>query len=211
LHPSSASTLIIQLRGLARTGYAVASRVRLRFKCLRCIHCCFFARADECPVVFPWERRLLEDIGARYGLKLRFEPLEVYMDDSGRCAVVLYRWVLKGFCPFYRLASSTCTIHDVKPLACRMYPLIVNVDSGEIVVSTKCDWVETHTEKLRELKGNVSEVLLVFPHEGKAAVEAYVMYRELVTAVNELGLKRVEEVAACRELLDADDYVVRYS
>ena len=183
----------------------------LRFKCLRCIHCCFFLRPEEAPVVFPWERRLLEELAEERGVGLRFEPLEVYADGRGRCAVALYRWAIRGFCPFYRLATLSCSIHDVKPLACRMYPLLVNVETGEIVVSTKCDWVERNMEGLKRLRGDVQTLLKVFPAEGRAAVEAYVAYRELVKALKELGLKRIDGTAGCREVYDADDYVVRFS
>ncbi len=182
-----------------------------KFRCLRCVHCCFFRVVEEAPVVFPWEKRLLEELAEREGVELSFDPLEVYADSSARCAVALYRWVIRGFCPFYRIAGSRCTIHELKPLACRMYPLVVNVETGEIAVSTKCDWIERRLTGLKAVDGRVETVLKLFPEEGRAAVEAFILYRELVRALHELGLKRVEGRAACKELLDADDYVARYA
>ncbi len=163
-------------------------------------------------MVFPWEKRMLEELAERHGVgKLEFEPLEIYMDGLGRCAVALYRWIIRGFCPLYRLASSECTIHFQKPLACRMYPLIVNVENGEIAVSTKCNWVEENISVLKKLRGDVKSLLKVFPEEGMAALEAYIAYRELVSTLREIGLKRVEDSSKCRMLYDADDYVVRFA
>ncbi len=182
-----------------------------RFTCLRCVHCCFFSSYEEAPTVFPWERRELEDLAEKLNVgKLCFEPLEAYIDGNGVCAVTVYRWLIKGFCPFYRLASSKCIIHDVKPLACRMYPLILNVETGEVMVSIKCDWVEQYMEQLKSLSGDVETLLKVFPKEGEAAIEALILYREMVKALEELGLKKVSDLASCRELIDADDYVARY-
>ncbi len=53
----------------------------------------------------------------------------------------MYRWLIRGYCPFYDRENKICTIHSVKPLACKMYPLLYNPNTGEVLISKECKWV----------------------------------------------------------------------
>lgn len=96
--------------------------------------------------------------------RLRFEELPMG----------LYRWVIVGYCPFYELASKSCRIHGEKPLACRMFPLLLNPSTLELLVSSACTWISENAYALQELGDYVEEI---FPAEFSAT-------RELVTILH---------------------------
>ena len=223
MHPSSPRLLWVVLwpgyplllgswrRRVCRGAGWVMARVPV-FRCLFCEHCCYFSSPVEYPTVFPREKRLLEEIAERRGVRVRFEPLLVFRDRDGRCVVGLYRWVVPGFCPFFDRGSKRCTIHEVKPLACRMYPLIVEMPSGRLMVSGKCDWVRMQGPSLlRRLEADPRLIARVFPREFEAAKEAFAEFMDMQRVVEELGLQRVSP-GECGggKLYDLDEYVAAY-
>jgi len=127
-----------------------------RFKCLRCSHCCFFTGEHDYPVVLEGEVRVLEEEARKRGISLTFI----------RIANGFYLWAIEGFCPFYDFASASCTIHEKKPLSCRMFPLLLNIARGTLNVSLMCDWVYVNRERV--FKGDVREM---FPDEVGAVNE----------------------------------------
>ena len=162
--------------------------------------------------MFPREKRLLEEIAEKRGVAVRFEPLLMFRDEEGRCVVALYRWVVPGFCPFFDRETKRCTIHEVKPLACRMYPLIVEMPSGRLMVSGKCDWVRMQGRSLiRRLEADPKLIARVFPREFEAAKEAFAEFVEMQSVVERLGLRRAAP-GECRDgkLYDLDEYVAAY-
>jgi len=81
---------------------------------------------------------------------------------------VFYLWVIEGFCPFYDVDNGRCLIHDQKPYACKMFPLLLNIRTSEISVSLMCDWVAKNLKEVRHI--NPYEV---FPNEMKALTELF--------------------------------------
>lgn len=96
--------------------------------------CCYFTRPEESPLVFEDEKRRLEEEARKRGVELTFE------EAGSANGTRIYRWVIRGWCPFFDRRSRRCTIHDRKPLACRMFPLILRRD-GAVEVSQACVWV----------------------------------------------------------------------
>ncbi|MCD6324320.1 MAG: YkgJ family cysteine cluster protein [Desulfurococcales archaeon] len=130
-----------------------------KFQCFRCLHCCFFSSEDECPVVLPREKRRLEELAEAEGVELTFRKV----GNEG-----LYRWVIKGYCPFYDVRSRGCRIYEERPLACRMFPLLLNPKTGEVSVSRACDWVVANFGEI--MSGDPKEV---FPEELNAALTVF--------------------------------------
>jgi hypothetical protein len=124
------------------------------FSCLRCEKCCYFDDEEKGPLLFSDEVKRLSLIARARGVELRIREVK----DLG-----MYRWLIRGFCPFYDLARRSCTIHAVKPLSCRMYPLLYNPVSGEVVISRECPWVEENVDAGLDL-GN-------FPDEAASLME----------------------------------------
>ena len=184
-----------------------------RFQCLFCRECCYFEEEYEMPTVFPYERRFLEELAEREGVSVEFKPLLVFRDGEGRCVVALYRWIIRGYCPFLDRDSARCRIHNVKPLSCRMYPLVIEIPTGKLMVSFKCKWVAERGRRFAERLSRRPELIAeVFPEEFRAAVEAYTEITAVLEYARSRGLREVkpEDLEECREVYDIDEYMARF-
>jgi len=153
------------------------------FTCLRCDRCCYFVCEQELPIVFPYEKRFLIEKARELGIsgKISFKPYEVYRVNEGReYVVVAYKWIIRGYCPFYDKTSRACKIHQVKPLSCRMYPLILNVTHNAIHVSEACCWVRNNLNYI--LSSNPADV---FQEEIKALLEAYILFINYINLIKD--------------------------
>lgn len=130
------------------------------FSCQRCSRCCFFKSAEEAPIVLPHEVALLRVLARRLEIRgdLVFEKT-----GSG-----FYRWVITGYCPFYDEEGRSCRIHADKPIACRIYPLLVNLFTMELSLSKACTWVNEH---ISVIEGGELNPRTTFPNEYQAVVE----------------------------------------
>jgi len=120
----------------------------LKFKCLNCLHCCFFSTPIDYPIVLREEVEKLKELASRKGISLNFKPITEYF----------YLWIIDGFCPFYDLAHRRCSIHEDKPSSCKMFPLLLNVKTGEISVSFACDWVVSYINDVINESSNIADV-----------------------------------------------------
>jgi Fe-S-cluster containining protein len=144
---------------------------KMKFKCLLCgEECCTFKSEDEAPLVFPWEKRLLERIGKERGFNLLFKPYLAYRDNNNYI-IVLYRWIIRGRCPFLS-SNGLCSIHEDKPLSCKMYPLIIGLDDNTLRVSGLCEWVRKHIDVLKNIDPSK-----IFPNEYKYALKTFILLK----------------------------------
>jgi len=132
----------------------------LRFECYHCIHCCFFSTPVDYPVVLGEEVSRLKELASKRGILLNF--MQVTSD--------FYLWIIDGFCPFYDLRRRRCTIHELKPISCKMFPLLINIKTGEVSVSSACDWVAGHIDELMNIGDNISNV---FQNEFRVALNLF--------------------------------------
>ncbi len=177
----------------------------LVFKCLKCSSCCVFKSDVDYPRVFPWEKRFLEEKAISYGFdKPVFKPDIVYLDPvRGVYVVVLYKWVINGKCLFNK--DGKCIIHGEHPLACRMYPLIVNYSDKTLRVSLLCNWVRENKEFIE--RG--IDPSRVFNNELKYAVKAFTYISLMIESLEKTGFMKVDpsEIDTSREIIDYDMYV----
>jgi len=131
-----------------------------KFTCLRCSDCCYFSDLREMPILLPHEVYYYKILAEHMGVKLEFNKLE-----SG-----LYRWVIKGYCPFYDHSTRSCRIHCEKPLACRMFPLLLDISENKLMVSSMCNWVKKCSESIKSTIG-LEDVVRLFPCEYEALEE----------------------------------------
>lgn len=175
------------------------------FHCLRCEECCFFSSIEECPVIYPWEKRVLEKLALTHasGEKLLFKPYLSYVDD-GKAIVVLYKWVINGYCPFYDKEGRACRIYEDRPFSCRMYPLILGLKDNTLRLATTCRWVR---ENIRDL-GQPINPGKVFPREYSVAVKNFVKLKYITQILGSMGLKEVvgEDVEK-HTILDVDEFI----
>jgi len=72
-----------------------------------------------------------------------------------------------GYCVFYDLAKRQCRVYASRPLGCRVYPVIVDVDSG-IILDSICECRSSINEEEKSLKGKrVSKLLEVIDSEAE--------------------------------------------
>ncbi len=141
-----------------------------RFKCLmRGDICCFFRNYEEMPVVFPWEKKRLEKFKGLINRDLVFKPYIIY-SSGNQHIVVLYKWIINGLCPF--LKNNKCSIHEYKPLACKMYPLLVGWDDNTLRVSLECPWIKNNIDKVKRL-----DPAKVFEKEYSVAVKVFLILK----------------------------------
>lgn len=162
------------------------------------------------PTVFPWEKRLLEELAERLGVSLEFKPLQIYMDDENNCVIALYRWIIKGYCPFYDRAEKRCKIHEDKPYACKMYPLLLEMPTGRLMLSGKCDWVANNKDVAEKLAKEAKLIPEVFPNEFEAAKNAFIEFSSIIDYVNRRRLRQTTSLRDCAQVMDIDEYIARY-
>jgi Fe-S-cluster containining protein len=112
------------------------------------------------PILLPHEVYYYKILAKHMGVKLEFNRLE-----SG-----LYKWVIRGYCPFYDSSTRSCRIHGEKPLACRMFPLLLDISENKLMVSSLCSWVKRCLERVKSTS-NLESAALVFPGECEALLE----------------------------------------
>ncbi len=124
-----------------------------------CQQCCYFENEERGPLLFEDEVTRIKTLAGQRGVEVRFREVVVN-------GVRMYRWLIRGYCPFYDRNTGLCTIHPMKPLACKMYPLLYNPNTGEVLISTECQWVKQQMEK------GHTPTLDEFPQETRALEEA---------------------------------------
>ena len=103
--------------------------------CLRCALCC---RETEM-VLTPTDVEKLVSLG------YRVEYFAVEKDGLLRLRNV------DGRCVF--LKGGRCTVYEFRPIGCSLYPIVIDADSGEVVVDDLCPLASTTTrEELRTAK-----------------------------------------------------------
>ena len=99
-----------------------------RPECLRCGLCC----VDTEMILTPSDIARLEALGFRR---------EYFAVSDGR----FYRLKnVDGHCVFFR--DGRCIVYEYRPIGCSMYPIVIDLESGEVVVDTACPLAHTTSE-----------------------------------------------------------------
>ncbi len=109
-------------------------RILVDFKCIRCGRCCI---DTEMPL-------LPEDIERI--MKLGFKREYFVTTELGYPSLRN----VDGHCVFYDPVKHRCIIYEHRPLGCRVYPVVYDVESGSVTVDLLCP--SAHTVSSRDLK-----------------------------------------------------------
>ncbi len=112
------------------------------------------------PVLLPHEVYYYKILAEHLCVRLEFMQLE-----SG-----LYKWVIKGYCPFYDYSTRSCRIHSEKPLACRMFPLLLDISENKLMVSSQCNWVKKCSQVIINISSE-EDIVKLFSSEYEALRE----------------------------------------
>jgi Fe-S-cluster containining protein len=66
---------------------------------------------------------------------------------------------VSGWCFFYSLAEKNCRVYEIRPLGCRLYPVVYSADEGAIV-DELCPMEHTVSERELKRKGKILVRLL---------------------------------------------------
>ncbi len=170
------------------------------FKCLRCVQCCVFTGESDYPLIFPWEKRLLEMRALNYRVgEVKFVPRLVYELPDRERVVVLYEWLINGRCPFSK--DSACLIHGEHPLVCKMYPLIIGIWDRTLRVSMRCAWVGEN----KWILNSSIDLQKVFHKELDSALLAFIIIESIISAIEKDGGVLVHGKYDAAELIDVDE------
>lgn len=135
----------------------------MRFECQGCTVSCCSLRPDEEKkiLLFPEEVERLETKAIETG-NLDFAVVEdlIFPDTLNRTILVgAYRLFLERHprraCAFLDPETSRCTIHDIRPLVCRGYPVAIktiDATTREYYLDTGCEFVEQHLDEFTAIK-----------------------------------------------------------
>ncbi|ACB40658.1 YkgJ family cysteine cluster protein [Pyrobaculum neutrophilum] len=119
-----------------------ASWFEVKFRCIKCGICCIGT-----------EMELLADDIAR--ITSRGYKLEEFAEERDG----VYRLKnVDGHCVFYDPSTRSCRIYDIRPVGCRLYPLIY--DGEKVDVDRTCPtWDTVPQEEIKRLGRYVVEFL----------------------------------------------------
>ncbi|MEX0567681.1 MAG: YkgJ family cysteine cluster protein [Candidatus Njordarchaeota archaeon] len=151
---------------------------KVKFVCKKCPDCCIFSSEEETPIVFYWEKEQLEKIASKKEKSLHFKKLLVVFDGEDEF-VYIYRWAISGRCPF--LNDNLCMIHKEKPIACKMYPLGIQIPENRLYISGKCRWVQENKDQI-----NVEDLHNIFS-EFELALKVMIMLKNFFDEAKKRG------------------------
>jgi Fe-S-cluster containining protein len=140
------------------------NKENVEFSCLRCGKCCHEVILDEDGTkgykripLFLEEADRLENLAKDRGVPLKIIEDLVFPDVKNKKILVLtYRIMLENdaqCCPFYAEACG-CTINEVKPLACRAFPLALKTEDAfnmRINIDPTCGFTEKYRDQLENI------------------------------------------------------------
>ena len=139
----------------------------LKYKCIKCGVCCFEipgAYQKRIPL-YPEEVEKLIEIAKERGTKFQVIEDLVFPDILNKnILVITYKIKLDNenkCCPFYE-TDKGCTIQDIKPLACKAYPLSLKQEDAfhfQISIDPLCNYVLENYEILKDIDLNKIKII----------------------------------------------------
>jgi Fe-S-cluster containining protein len=146
----------------------------LKYSCLNCGTCCSEVPGSmEYPTykripLYPDEADRLIEIAKQRGVPFYIIEDLVFPDDQNKkILVVTWRIKLdnqKKQCPFHD--ENGCQVHDIKPIACRAYPLAIKQEDAfksKISIDPLCNWVVENYDVLSNI--DFKQLKEIFPIE----------------------------------------------
>lgn len=159
--------------------------------CLKCRSCCRFKEANSV-----WSPCLLDEEIQELVDKAGIPPASISADR--RIQSVADPGAGGFICPFLNSADNKCLIYDQRPFECRLYPFLINLRKGKVLltVDLNCFYVaeRMNSPEMREYIVYISSYLnsprqLKMLKDNPQIIQAYEEVRE----VAELRLPRDTE------------------
>lgn len=112
--------------------------------CLRCGKCC---RETE---------MLLTGRDVRRLAALGYEVEDFCSEKEGR----YYLRNVEGCCYFFDRRRNSCRVYPYRPLGCSLYPIVYDLEEGDVAVDRYCPLAHTTTEReMEEARVYLEEIL----------------------------------------------------
>jgi Fe-S-cluster containining protein len=181
------------------------------YACIKCGTCCHEIEFKKRIPLYPDEADLLIEIAKER--KVAFKIIEdlVFPDTlNKKILVVTYKIRLDNEtygCPFYD-AEKGCTVHEVKPLACKAFPLAlkqVDAFNFQISVDPLCNYVDENYNVLKE--ADFVKIKDIFKKEYPNAQEHLKKNKKLMVKIKKLEYKNKIQIAREISLKDFNKYL----
>ncbi len=122
---------------------ATVQEILTSSECRRCGKCCIPNPLNPSSPGIEAFKEELEEI-ANY-LQMPFESLKEktavgkYVLHPFKGNLAFTRWMPLP-CPFYDSENKECRVHSVRPVVCRIYPIILTGDNSEFSIKLNCDY-----------------------------------------------------------------------
>lgn len=181
------------------------------YACLKCGTCCHEIEFKKRIPLYPDEADILIEIAKER--KVAFKIIEdlVFPDTlNKKILVVTYKIRLDNKthgCFFYD-AEKGCTVHEVKPLACKAFPLAlkqVDAFNFQISVDPLCNYVDGNYKLIKE--ADFAKIKEIFKNEYPNAQEHLKKNKKLMVKIKKLEYKNKIQIAREISLNDFNKYL----
>ena len=169
--------------------------INLEYKCQLCGTCCHEVPGDYVKriPIYPDEADRLIEIAKKRGVAFKIIEDLVFPDIlNKKILVVTYKIRLDNEnrgCPFYD-SKKGCTVHEMKPLACKAYPLAlkqVDAFNFQISIDPLCNYVDGNYDLLK--KADFVKIKEIFKNEYPSAQEHLKKNKKLMLKIKKLEYK----------------------
>ena len=188
----------------------------LKYKCLKCGVCCFEIPGDyqkRIPL-YPEEVENLIVIAKERNIKFQVIEDLVFPDILNKKIIVItYKIKLDNenkCCPFYS-EEKGCTIQEIKPMACKAYPLSLKQEDAfhfQISIDPLCNYVLKFYDELTNI--NLNQIKAIFDEEYKNAELHLKKNKKLILKIKQL--EHLNKIKILREITidQFNDYLKKW-
>ncbi|MFX0074657.1 MAG: YkgJ family cysteine cluster protein [Candidatus Hermodarchaeota archaeon] len=181
---------------------------------MKCGTCCHELEFKKRIPLYPEEADELIEIAKKRGVPFKIIEDLVFPDVlNKKILVVTYKIRLDNEthgCPFYDPRSG-CTVHEVKPLACKAYPLAlkqVDAFNFQISVDPLCNFVDINYDLIKD--ADFTKIKEIFKNEYPNAQEHLKKNKKLMVKIKELEYKNKIEISREISLEDFNNYLKKW-
>ncbi|MFW9898176.1 MAG: YkgJ family cysteine cluster protein [Candidatus Thorarchaeota archaeon] len=190
--------------------------MNLSYSCQRCGTCCHEVPGDYMKRIplYPDEVDRLINEAKNRGVEFKVIEDLVFPDvNNKKIYVITYRILLDNenqCCPFYN-QDKGCVVHDIKPLACKSYPLAlkhIDAFNFQISIDPLCNFVIAEYDSLKN--ADLEKLKEIFKDEYPKAEKFYRKNKKLMFKIRQLEYEKKIKIITQISLEDFNKALKEY-
>ncbi len=190
--------------------------MNLSYSCQRCGTCCHEVPGDYMKRIplYPDEVDRLINEAKNRGVEFKVIEDLVFPDvNNKKIYVITYRILLDNenqCCPFYN-QDKGCVVHDIKPLACKAYPLAlkhIDAFNFQISIDPLCNFVIAEYDSLKN--ADLEKLKEIFKDEYPKAEKFYRKNKKLMFKIRQLEYEKKIKIITQISLEDFNKALKEY-